>query len=302
MRKNKFEQLIESIINENEDSAKKIFHEIVIEQSRKIYEDLQDDEMGGDDFGDDIEADHDVIDGDEEGGEEELGGDEFGGEEEVGGEEELGGDEDLEDRVMNLEDALDELKAEFDALMSAEEEEGHDFGGEEELDGDDEIAGDDFGGEEELGGDEEFDADEEVDEEFGESVYAEKKSDVETMREYVEKVAKPSMNTEGGEIAASGKSVPINKKSINISGKNDMGGTTANIVKGGSEQAADGKPTPKPSNAYTKGQKEQEGASSWENRPGANTKGYKDKKSAKTGETGVNDKSIEPGGKPGFKG
>lgn len=290
MQKHIFEKLIESIINEDEATAKKVFHDIVIEQSRKIYEDLQDEELGGEDLGDEIEDDHDVIDSDEEGiddmeaGEE---GDDFGGEE--------GGEEDLEDRVMDLEDALDELKAEFDALMGEEEAEGHDFGG------DDDLEGDDFGGEEDLGG-EEFDAEEGGDE-FGESVYAEPKSQTETMREYVEKVTKPNMSSEGGEIGASSKSVSINKKSTSISGKNDMGGTTANIVKGGSEESADGKPTPKPSNAYTKGQKDVEGSKSWENRPGANTKGYTNKKSAKSGEEGgVNDKSIEPGGKPGFKG
>ena len=44
-----------------------------------------------------------------------------------------------------------------------------------------------------------------------------------------------------------------NVKSV-VASKNDMGGSSANIVKGGSEQAADGKPVPKPNNQYTKGQ------------------------------------------------
>jgi hypothetical protein len=46
------------------------------------------------------------------------------------------------------------------------------------------------------------------------------KTQAEQMREYVEKVSDPS-NTEGAD----------NKKSV-VAGKNDMGGTTANIAKG----------------------------------------------------------------------
>ena len=314
--KSKFEQLIGHIINEDEAAAQKVFHAIVVEQSRKIYEDLQDEELGADSLGDEIEDNHDVIDGDEEGEIEEPGmGDEFGDE---GMGDDLGDGEGLEGRVMDLEDQLDELKAEFDALMAQEEGEGeHDFGGEDDLGGDDEgepslgddegelDATDDMG---ELGGDEDDLGDDDESKGFGEaSVYG--KSATETMREYVEKVTRPNVDSEGNEIGSGGKSTSPNKKSPTISGKNDMGGTTANILKGGSEQAADGKPTPKPSNAYSKGQKEVEGASSWENRPGANTKGYKDKKTAKTKEGSTTDdsvsvekKSFNPGGKPGFKG
>ena len=152
MANSKFEKLIELIINEDEKGAQKVFHDIVVAESRKIYEDLQDEEMGAEGMADELEADHDVIDGDEEGTDELGGGDEFGGEEGFGGEgdelgDELGGEEGgIEDRVMDLEDALDELKAEFDALMGEEEAEGHDV--------------EDLGGEEDFGGEEdEFSAD-----------------------------------------------------------------------------------------------------------------------------------------------
>ena len=37
---NKFEQLIEFIINDEEDKAKELFHEVVVEKSREIYENL----------------------------------------------------------------------------------------------------------------------------------------------------------------------------------------------------------------------------------------------------------------------
>ena len=81
------------------------------------------------------------------------------------------------------------------------------FGGEEE-------AGDEFGGEE-AG---EFDG--EDDDEFGGEI----------VREYVEKVAAPS-KTEGGEVGRGG-SVSVNKQST-VAKKNDMGGTSANIARGG---------------------------------------------------------------------
>jgi hypothetical protein len=48
---------------------------------------------------------------------------------------------------------------------------------------------------------------------------------LETVREYVEKVAPAKMGDNG-----------VNTKSI-VAGKNDMGGTTANIAKGGTESA-----------------------------------------------------------------
>ena len=41
----KFEQLIDLIINENEEQARALFHDIVVEKSREIYEDIMSDEM-----------------------------------------------------------------------------------------------------------------------------------------------------------------------------------------------------------------------------------------------------------------
>ena len=102
---------------------------------------------------------------------------------------------------------------------------------------------------------------------------------------------------------AKGGSVSVNKQSI-VAGKNDMGGTASNIVKGGSEQSPDNKPVPKASNAYTKGQGQLKGAGNYENVPGAKTKGYSNKQSAKSGEGSTTDgsvpvqkRSIEPGKK-----
>ena len=40
---NKFEQLIEYVINDEEDKARELFHDIVVEKSREIYEELMTD-------------------------------------------------------------------------------------------------------------------------------------------------------------------------------------------------------------------------------------------------------------------
>ena len=229
---NKYEQLIEHIINDETDKARELFHNIVVEKSRDIYESLVDEsdfaeEVGGNPvkgFRDEVELDEQGIteEDDEFGGEEET--DEFGGDDEEsdfdnGGE--FDGEEqeeaDMEDRVVDLESALDELKAEFDALMAGEENEPEHadmFGGEEE-------AGE-FDGEEagEFDGEEAGEFDGEDDGEFGGEI----------VREYVEKVAAPS-KTEGGEVGRGG-SVSVNKQST-VAKKNDMGGTSANIARGG---------------------------------------------------------------------
>ena len=58
---NKFEQLIEYIINDEEVKARELFHDVVVEKSREIYENLMADEaanetamMGGDSADGDI--------------------------------------------------------------------------------------------------------------------------------------------------------------------------------------------------------------------------------------------------------
>lgn len=248
---NKYEKLIEYIINEQEDKARELFHKIVVEKSREIYENLVDEETveegGMDSIADDVEQeDIGMLEADDD---EMDMGDEMPGDD-------MGGEGELEDRVMDLEAALDELKAEFDALMADEEGEAEHSDGEHDPD---------FGGDEE---------------EPKESM----------VREYVDKVAAPA-NAEGQTVGAQSSSKPsVNAKSI-VAGKNDMGGSSANIAKGGAEQAADGKPTPKPNNQYTKGQGQVKHAGNFENVPGAHSKGYTSKASAKTGEQSVNAKS-----------
>lgn len=238
---NKYEQLIEYIINEDEDKAKALFHDIVVEKSRDIYESLMDEEtvdetIGGnevEDLVDEIQADE--TDGIPEGEEEEMDAEEemMGGDDEES-EEEHG---ELEDKVMDLEKELDELKAEFDALMADEMEEPAHSDMADDMEADAEelemYEGDkkeeeavEEEKEEEVSEDaEEVAEDEEVVEDTEEVAESTKpqakysKSAVDLMREYVEKVAMPT-----GE---------DNKAVSPVASKNDMGGKAVDFDAGG---------------------------------------------------------------------
>jgi hypothetical protein len=132
----KFEQLIEFVINDEDAKARELFHDIVVEKSREIYESLMDDdqdpvEEGMDPMGmNDGDAADDLItnvETEEEGLSEEDDMDaEFDDEAEQAGDDlthDIEGthDEgDIEDRVVDLEDKLDELMAEFEAMMGGD--------------------------------------------------------------------------------------------------------------------------------------------------------------------------------------
>ncbi len=182
-----FEQMLEYLISEDHDTARELFHQLVVEKSREIYENI---------LAEDFSEDHD-----EDGTGSPIGGDQTddfmsdiedgeGDEDEFGSDEDGEGD-DLEDRVLDVEDELEELRAEFDRLMADENGESeHD----QDPDLDDDMLGDD--------GDDGDDENKEV-ESF--------------MREYIEKVSAPK----GGDNGANSKSI--------VAKKNDMGGTTANL-------------------------------------------------------------------------
>ena len=249
---NKFEKMLELLVNEDKAAAEELFHEIVVEKSRDIYESLLEDEAEVDET-DDVEVDESDEDLDEADDEEvdesdedldenfeldtmsveaddDMGGDptddmmaDLGMDDEGGeGDDDMGDaedDADVEDRVEDLEDALDDLKAEFEKMMAGDDE-GEDDG---------EEAADDAEGEEEPeeesyafeATDEEVEeaADEEVEEAAAdEEVEEGEKSATETMREYVEKVS-ATMGDNGA-----------NSKST-VAGANNMGGTSANIAK-----------------------------------------------------------------------
>jgi len=124
---NKFEKLIEYVINDEDSKAQDLFHEIVVEKSREIYEnlmseeDMAEDEV--DDLIDDIETDEEGVAEAEDDMEMDVKMGDEEGELELDADEEEGEEEDLEDRVVDLEDKLDELMAEFEALMAGEAEE-----------------------------------------------------------------------------------------------------------------------------------------------------------------------------------
>ena len=304
---NKYEKLIEYIINDEDSKARALFHEIVVEKSRDIYESLMDEEqydegMGGNQVNgmmDEIQADESGMAEDEEmdmmGDEEPISGDDDMGMD-MGGDD-MGGEGDIEDRVMDLETELDALKAEFEQLMGDE--------GDDDM-GSDMDMGDDMGSDEESMDDEEDmgmmeSAEEEVEEEEEEEESVEesrnyRKSDIELMREYVEKVTAPA-NSEGHEVGKGG-SVATNKTSITDNMKNDMGGTTANIAKGGTESDPSGTPSNKTGGVLKKGDVI-DVAKRNVNVPGGN-KGAQDfygtKAKAKSGEEGgINKSSIEGG-------
>jgi hypothetical protein len=205
-----FEAMLEALINEDQETAQEIFHNIVVAKSREIYEELLSEdfdlEEGENPFAkaDDSEEEEPTDDGEEEptdDGEEsdDVGGDatdDFiddvtdGEEDEEGGESEEGAD-DQEARIMDLEDALEELKAEFEQLMADE-------GNEPEMNAEPEMDGMD--GMDAMGG-------------------AGEPDELERMMEYTQKVALPKHGDNGA-----------NSRSI-VAKPNNMGGTTANIAK-----------------------------------------------------------------------
>ena len=143
---NRFEQLIEYVINDEEAKARELFHDIVVEKSRQIYEnimaeeaneeldeadDIEEGMMGGDaadDLIDDVEMEEESdMNMEAEGDDEEefsMSADDDGEEAEfsMGSEEGMGGDEPAsKDDIMNLEDKLDQLMAEFESAMGGDD-------------------------------------------------------------------------------------------------------------------------------------------------------------------------------------
>jgi hypothetical protein len=147
MDNKKFEQLIDLIINENEEQARALFHDIVVEKSREIYESMMDEEGMMNQPSGQVEDLLDEIGSEEQGmaeGEDEefdISDMDDDGEEtvDIDMDDEAGGEEGLEDRVVDLEDKLDQLMAEFEEIMGGEagDESDAEFDDEAEEDGED---------------------------------------------------------------------------------------------------------------------------------------------------------------------
>ena len=131
MDNKKFEQLIDLVINENEEQARALFHDIVVEKSREIYENMMHDEMdeGMDGIGGQVGQMMDEISAEEEGmTEEEDEVVDFDDEDDedivdIDTDDDMGDDEGVEERLVSIEDKLDQLMAEFEEIMGNEDDE-----------------------------------------------------------------------------------------------------------------------------------------------------------------------------------
>jgi len=211
--KNILEQMLEHLVNDDQAKAEELFHEYVVGKSREIYEELIESEMNDDD--DDkkdededeveegfdelsVEADDDMVDVDPMGGD---ATDDLESELDSEMDDEEGDEGDTGELFQDLEDIVDELQSKFDELQGGMSDEEGDM--------------DDMDDEESDMGDTD-DEESDMKDDF----------DLETVREYVEKVDGHGAEKKGkGETADSAKSVIDNMK-------NDMGGTTANILSG----------------------------------------------------------------------
>ena len=261
--RNKFEEMLEKLVNEDRAGAEALFHEIVVEKSRDIYENLLEDDLEVDETTDeevdeatdeevDESSDEEVEESDEE-LEENFDLDEFEVEADPMDMDQsadferdlempdMDADDDADDAeegdmaddIADLQDEIEKLKAAFDAEMGSDMDSDDDEEGEE-----DDAEGDD-GDEEEAPEEESFDLD--VDEATDEEVEEADKSEAETMREYVEKVS-ATMGDNGA-----------NTKSPTASANKMGNGTSGNLTQGGESNSEGTKggladPTPKVDN------------------------------------------------------
>jgi hypothetical protein len=264
----KFEKLIDLVINEDNERANELFHEICVEKSREIFEsilaeddmDMDDDSleegedggMGGQvgDLLDEINAEEEGMTEDEEEdidfGDEEV---EFGSDED--GEDLEGGDE-VEDAVIRIEDKLDQLMAEFEDIMGGGADAGDDM---------------DFGGD---------------DEDMGDEMELEDFSDEAAMMEAIQLKKISVTHGDNG--------VQTRSPSLQNSGQ---AGMDSNPVKfSGHDEAVPTAPKA-PSNFYSKGETSVKGAGNFKNAPGKDN--FKDKGEAapkpKHGDDGAHTRS-----------
>lgn len=147
MSKSQFEKLIEYVINDEEAKARELFHNIVVEKSRSIYESIMEQEEESIEEAVEEESVEEGVEEEsvEEGMDASLGGDQaeslindveaeeegmYEGDDEAENEFDMtagdadGEDGNLEDRVVKLEDELDRLMAEFEEEFGPMDAEG----------------------------------------------------------------------------------------------------------------------------------------------------------------------------------
>ena len=228
--RDRYTKIIESLVNGDEASASDLLHEAFVEKAREIWNDIVEaDEIvedgvaeeeieeaigneEADDFLDDIETDEDEIEAEEAFGEaEDDQMDDLEAAEELGGDEEMAPDfdmdgetdeheeehGDIEDKLVSVEDALDDLKAEFAKIM-----------GDEEAEDEMEMPAMDM------------DMEPEVEEAFTEEADKSEEGETELDEAAELKAVSAPANTGGDD----GKASPV-------AGKNDMGGKTVDTTK-----------------------------------------------------------------------
>jgi len=228
--RDRYTKIIESLVNGDEASASDLLHEAFVEKAREIWNDIVEaDEIiedgvaeeeieeaigneEADDFLDDIETDEEEIEAEEAFGEaEDDQMDDLEAAEELGGDEEMAPDfdmdgetdeheeehGDIEDKLVSVEDALDDLKAEFAKIM-----------GDEEAEDEMEMPAMDM------------DMEPEVEEAFTEEADKSEEGETELDEAAELKAVSAPANTGGDD----GKASPV-------AGKNDMGGKTVDMTK-----------------------------------------------------------------------
>ena len=196
------EQMLEHLVNDEQQKAEELFHEYVVKQSREIYETLIESEMT-DDGEEDQKTNEDEV---------EEGFEDFAAEaddemdldsedptdnltDKLGSDDDMdigdeGGESDEEQLFQDLEAIVDELQAKFD-----------------------ELKGDDMG--------------DDMDDDMDDDMPMKDDFELETVREYVEKV--PSGH--GAEKKGQAEKADGSAGGLKFS-KNDMGGTASNILSG----------------------------------------------------------------------
>jgi len=276
----KFEQLLDYLVNEDHEKANELFHEIVVEKSREIYENLiaeEDmDDADMDDSGMDNMEFEDAFETDDGEDEHDTGDetDDFGGEISNDGDNFDHPSDDHEHEgqettaIMDIKNAIEELEAAFAELEAAQSDEE----GEMNMDADDDM---------DMGDD--MDADDRNDE----GRYMEGRR---ITREYVEKIGHDwDKNAQKGEqhrMAGAGTGDNEdqggrNTKSVVSSGKGKpvTGATSENIVTDQDRENEDGVKPHGKAGGLVGNVKGEFTPKDLQNRPSANTKGYNTKSS-----------------------
>ena len=307
---NKFEKLLDYLVNEEHEKANELFHEIVVEKSRSIYENLiaeeaeDDEEMDESREEDDEEMDESMMDDEsmyEIGGDasddmvgdvsdDSMGHMDNGMDDmhDLGDEPGLGTELGDDGTEQNLLDKLDQLEAKLDAIIAGEkheEEENPDIHGHEmdDLTTSDDEESDDMDSEDD---DEEMDDEEMDDEEMDEHL----------VREYREIVRKGKDYTAG----SPGEEGSVHKKSAintNLSSLPSSKANAKNIAQSNSgEGKMDGEKTNMGPNAKSLagGVKGKFTDSATLNVDGKETKGYDKSTKKPSKEKSVNSKDVLP--------